>query len=149
MSTLKDRLHEVLSDWKRKAGASARGLSEAAGLNSSHLGVIFLKEDPKVQTDVIEAIAKAAGVSPAWLAYGYGTKGDAFSVPGELSEAIRVGARWSTPVQWAVIGLHAANPSVRRTVGEWAETLDRMALALARIWADDAADRGSTKRLKV
>ena len=56
---------------RQKAGLSLRGLAKAAGLSGP--GVQKIETGASVPTiDNVEAIAKALGVSPGWLAFGIG-----------------------------------------------------------------------------
>lgn len=56
---------------RQKAGLSLRGLADASGLSGP--GVKKIETGASVPTiDNVEAIAKALGVSPGWLAFGIG-----------------------------------------------------------------------------
>jgi transcriptional regulator with XRE-family HTH domain len=56
---------------RQKAGLSLRGLADASGLSGP--GVKKIEIGASVPTiDNVEAIAKALGVSPGWLAFGLG-----------------------------------------------------------------------------
>lgn len=71
---VKSRVRWIIENHPRPDGDkwSAKQLSLVAGLSQSHVGQIARGDVDNVDTETLEAIAKAAGVSPAWLVLGTG-----------------------------------------------------------------------------
>ena len=66
--SVRDRVLEVL----QRTGWSQRELSRRAGLAGSHVSTILTSLGDNVRTDTLRAIARAAGVSEAWMVTGEG-----------------------------------------------------------------------------
>lgn len=70
-------LRERLLDLVERAGGSQRELSRRAGLTEVHVGQIIrrLEKDPaaRIEQPTLDAIARGAKVSGAWLSHGVGT----------------------------------------------------------------------------
>lgn len=76
MTTLKERLQQVLNE---KRVASERAWSDAAGLAPAAVNKLLTREgaaEERAKLQTVTALAHAAGVSPAWLAYGIGGPDD-------------------------------------------------------------------------
>jgi transcriptional regulator with XRE-family HTH domain len=75
VDTLPARLEWILTHCKAPSGGAwtARGLSAAADLSPSYVGMLRRQAVKSPGLDVLRAIATAAGVSLAWLATGDGT----------------------------------------------------------------------------
>ena len=73
MTGLRERLVSLVE----RAGGSQRELSRRAGLTEVHVGQIIrrLEKDPvaRIEQTTLDAIARGAGVSAAWLSHGVGT----------------------------------------------------------------------------
>ena len=72
VTTVAARVRSVLD----RTGWSQRELSRRAGLASATIGWILGHPDRTTELDTIEKIARAAGVSSAWLATGRGSPDD-------------------------------------------------------------------------
>jgi len=110
-----------------KADGNMSKLAKMAGLKGrTHVSAMIREDDPRdVALSTIEKLARAAGVSPAWLAFGYGTAEDtAGALPDELVDAIRIGRRWSTWTVEAVARVAKATGATM-TIGGWSDELDR------------------------
>jgi len=75
LDTLAKRLAWVIANRRKPGGGTwdQKSLSLAAGLGTSHVGQYVRGEQVNPTLDVLQRLAKAAGVSAAWLAFGAGT----------------------------------------------------------------------------
>lgn len=80
MKTLSERIDWILQNRLAPDGQpwQAKALSRAADLSETVVGMIHRGDQTNSKIDTIEAIARTAGVSAAWLAFGLGSPdGDA------------------------------------------------------------------------
>ena len=136
VNTLRERLAWVRDN--RFEGNASRW-SEAAGLNRIHVGQMLRRDntdDGRIQIDVIQSLADAAGVSRGWLAFGIGGPDDDPPIatllmrlqllPG-LAETIQ---QW--PNRWRTSTLARAATTVFQSdsagvpIGGWAAALDML-----------------------
>lgn len=110
---VKSRLQWVVENHPRPDGGkwSRKSLSLAAGKAQSHAGQI-IRGDVEADVETLEAFARAAGVSAAWLVFGTGAP-----VPDHTSEVPSGGAlRFGDLPAWpllrdAAVGLRPNTPA--------------------------------------
>jgi transcriptional regulator with XRE-family HTH domain len=75
VSDLAERVQWILNNRHRPDGKlwKAKPLSKEAGLGETHVGMIARGDVTNVKTETVYAIARAAGVSGAWLLTGKGS----------------------------------------------------------------------------
>lgn len=104
VSDLAERVQWILANRHRPDGKlwKAKPLSKEAGLGETHVGMIARGDVTNVKTETVYAIAKAAGVSGAWLLTGKGSPDDRDEALEDDSEhtsvAIRPVGRLAEPV---------------------------------------------------
>lgn len=84
------RLAERLRTVRRAVEETRKGVSLSAGVNRT--AVQSIEHEGHIPgVDLVEAIARALGVSPGWLSYGMGEPGDVQDLPGcaMLAERLR------------------------------------------------------------
>jgi hypothetical protein len=150
-SPFQERLQWVIAN---RADGNASKLSEDAGLARGHLGQLAREKKPRdVALSVILKIARAAKVSPSWLAFGTGSRDGSPKEPGEpemppeLADAVFIGRRWSAWTVETVASL-ARSKGLQRTAAEWSVILDKFEATHAQIVGDDAPTTSSMARIR-
>lgn len=160
VSTLKERLQKVIDDGRVEG---QRPWARAAGLESeTHIGRLLqgtAADEGKVQLRILEALAEAACVSPAWLAFGVGGPDDDPPVatllmklrrlPG-LEEAIeRHPGRWRTSTVARITAETFQSDSDGIPIGGWERALDAIESGRSSKMKGDAADVTRAARKQV
>lgn len=140
MTTLKERIQQVLDEQRVE---SQRAWARAAGLKSeTHVRALLQRDstdEHRVELRHLEVLARAAGVSPIWLAFGHGGPDDkpmtadmpagSFLLairdrPGLYAAVEKDPGRWRLSTIVRALGMTLQSDSEGKPVGGWAKALD-------------------------